>query len=101
MRFNARLSIEWIAAGLLHGVQQDKVRFNARLSIEWIAARSKKVVAEAEAIQCPLEHRVDCSTQRPARSSGASRFNARLSIEWIAARDRTAADRDRTDSMPA
>jgi len=37
------------------------------------------------AIQCPLEHRVDCRYGIRVKPGKSTRFNARLSIEWIAA----------------
>jgi len=56
------LSIEWIAAKEALLTMKKELGFNARLSIEWIAALlffygpvSSRIV-----IQCPLEHRVDC-----------------------------------------
>ena len=62
VRFNARLSIEWIAASSVPGWSFVTEGFNARLSIEWIAASVSVWAASrlALAIQCPLEHRVDC-----------------------------------------
>jgi len=58
--FNARLSIEWIAAQSFGASEVPSFGFNARLSIEWIAASCARCCAESFKIQCPLEHRVDC-----------------------------------------
>ncbi len=65
MRFNARLSIVWIATGTSLDYLFAGFRFNARLSIVWIATKPPIV---RMSIQCPLEHRVDCHQSMAAET---------------------------------
>ena len=69
----------WHGAGFAHGN-----RFNARLSIVWIATEEPPVVTVTVGIQCPIEHRVDCHQAQVSPLEDWKRFNARLSIVWIA-----------------
>ena len=110
-RFNARLSIEWIAAVAAPAQPKMATMIQCPLEHRVDCCTCAAPYLQMYAIQCPLEHRVDCCFEIQDLPEGVSviqcplehrvdccplstmltgtnsrrRFNARLSIEWIAA----------------